>query len=727
MRMPHFEIGEVSRRGSALLLVLGVVSLLTILVVAFLVTARTEFSSSTVHSRGVSAKLLSETAINTVITQISQATKTTDVLTGSTVAWVSQPGMIRTYDTTGNASSYYKLYSWDNMDEEGIFDPSNPSENAGPNSNYASWATQPDVFTDLNQPMNGIYPVISGADAAGNPLAAFTAPNAAGTKALTYESNGTTPDVEGFWVDPANTPTTSASDPNPVPMPVKWLYVLQDGTLVPGTSNGTTGAVIAGAAGKRVLGRIAFWTDDETAKVNINTASEGIFWDAPVCASQDEMNLSANPPVENEFQRVPGHPATTCLSSVFGNIPIDHDLPITTSLSTLTTNLATIYGFTPRISMGGSLGGTYPMSEKAPDAYTYSYAPSVQDVLNMTLPTPITPDGDRLFDNVDEALFQGTAVSTGGTRTQQDTSLLTKPLLNQDKFFLTASSRAPEVTLFNTPRISLWPITWPYPTTFAPNISLGDPTQPLSGDSDSNNNNNPWMVPKEQLLAFCASLKDSANPTGSDRYFFQRQNPDSPTYDYTIQRNKDLLGTYLRTLMGQNIPGMGASFNGKYGQAGSDYLLVNAFDFIRGAINLTTNTTDVTGNTNIGYNFSGYNFRLNAAAAKSASAGVNNNLQFPANQVVPMVLNLGSKTVKGYGQFPTITEAVCVFYASARNDPAPGGIWDSVDGPSHLITYSKSQTTRMTMVLIGEPCFTDDQHQQFELPVDQGHWRLLPG
>ena len=56
-------------------------ALLTILVVSFLVTARTEFSSSNYYSHGVSAKLLSETAVNTVITQISQATKTADPLT----------------------------------------------------------------------------------------------------------------------------------------------------------------------------------------------------------------------------------------------------------------------------------------------------------------------------------------------------------------------------------------------------------------------------------------------------------------------------------------------------------------------------------------------------------------------------------------------------------------------------------------------------------------------
>ena len=376
--------------GSALLIVLGMTALLTILVVAFLVTARTEFSTSTFYSHGVNAKLLSETAVNTVIAQISQATKSQDAVTGTTVAWASQPGMIRTYGTDGKPVSFYKLYSADNMATQTFTLTDDLLPGA---TGYTTWSTHPDLYTDLNEPLNGTFPIIAGFDSNGNPLQSYTTPDDSAKPVKTYESRGDgTPDVEGFWIDPTINPSNYANDPNanPVPMPVKWLYVLQDGTLVPGTSNGATGALVAGSAGKKILGRIAFWTDDETAKININTASEGIFWDVPVCASQDEMNLSANPPAQNEFQRVPGHPATTCLSSVFtdleysgGNFLDLHALPVADP-ATFLSNLSSIYNFTPRISAGGSLGGTYPMSQLVADGYSYDYAPSIGTMLGMT-------------------------------------------------------------------------------------------------------------------------------------------------------------------------------------------------------------------------------------------------------------------------------------------------------------------------------------------------------
>ena len=684
---------RIHRSGSALLIVLGMTALLTILVVAFLIMARTEFLSSNSYNHGVNTKILSETAVNTVIAQIIQATRSQDALTGKTVAWASQPGMIRTFDDTGMPASYYKLYSWDNMSEIGQFDPTTDT------ASFSSWASEPDVFTDLNEPVNGTYPIIAGVDSKGNALAPYTVPDDSGKSVLTYESiTAGSPDVEGFWIEPASTPAVPASDPNPIPMPVKWLYVLQDGTLLPGVSNGASGAAVAGAAGRRIVGRIAFWTDDETAKVNINTASEGIFWDTPICAGQDEMNLAADPPVQNEFQRTSGHPATTCLSSVFTDLAIDHNLP-PANTTTLLANLNSIYSFTPRIASGGSLAGTAPISD-----YNFQYAPSSQDVLNMTLPSAITPNGNRLFDNVDEALFVDSAVSSGGKRTVQP-SLITKVLLQQDNFFLTANSRAPEVTLFNTPRISLWPITWPFNSLSYQNNSQNpipvptgqNPSQPLSNDS--------WIAPQEQLLAFCSSLNNF-------RFFFQRQNPDSPTSDFNnIQRNQDLLSTYLRPLMSKNIPGMGGTFVGKYGQTGADYLLVNAFDFIRAAINLNTVGLDSSGSAFSGYHFAGFNYW---------HTGMANTLnKYPSVQVAPIRASLGGTEVKGYGEYPTLTQADLLFYASAgpqtgadannnpvyapaRNDPYPmtstgtKGPFDS----TKLITASKPQTNYMTMVLL---------------------------
>ena len=270
---------------------------------------------------------------------------------------------------------------------------------------------------------------------------------------------------------------------------------------------------------------------------------------------------------------------------------------------------------------------------------------------------------------------------------------------------MTANSRAPEVTQFNTPRISLWPITWPYPSSFRTNagqtIGVGDPTQPLSSDVDSNGN--PWMVPKEQLLAFCATLNN-------DRYFFQRENPDSPSYDYTnITRNQVLLGDqatgypgYLRTLMAQPIPGLGGSLLDKYQQPGVDYLLVNAFDFIRGSLNLVLQTTDSSGIKSIGYNFAGAGFRVTNSLA---GAGFDT-FQQPTSQVTPIRVSLGGTEAKGFGQFPTIVEAALEFYATERNDPSPATSATAPAGTpaanwqSSLITATQSQTTQMRMVVV---------------------------
>ena len=68
-------------------------------------------------------------------------------------------------------------------------------------------------------------------------------------------------------------------------MPVKWIYVLRDGQMTAPTSGDASKVSFSGSVvptqSNPIVGRIAFWADDETCKLNINTASEGIYWDAP--------------------------------------------------------------------------------------------------------------------------------------------------------------------------------------------------------------------------------------------------------------------------------------------------------------------------------------------------------------------------------------------------------------------------------------------------------------
>src|SRR5205823_5587640 len=71
-------------------------------------------------------------------------------------------------------------------------------------------------------------------------------------------------------------------DPNlqRLPMPVRWIYVLQDGTLTAPDSTLSTGTtaqwkstgVTTPTKSNPIVGRVGFWADDETCKVNINTA-----------------------------------------------------------------------------------------------------------------------------------------------------------------------------------------------------------------------------------------------------------------------------------------------------------------------------------------------------------------------------------------------------------------------------------------------------------------------
>jgi hypothetical protein len=463
MQHPRFP-----NSGVALVVALSFLALLTVLAVAFFSGISTEAVATRQADSITRSQQFAETAVNVVMGQIRQGTSR-----GSGVAWVSQPGMIRTYGTSKNAASssplaYYKLYSSNDMEvtvsEIASFDPLNdvPSD----------WASQTAQFTDLNAPSLGEdgtlrYPIFD--------------PSAAGTIAGCHLSG--------------STPVATA---NAAPMPVRWIYVLRDGTLTSST-NGTatlawtTSASTAYKSPTRdnpIIGRIAFWTDDETCKVNINTASKGTYWDVPRANVDSEKNLALYQPARNEWQRYPGHPATTSLSTVF---------PLSSSEA--------IYKITPRVNGGGSNEG----SSIASDA--------------------ITADHDRLYASVDELMFDATHTGDGG---------LTQAQIEQARFFLTAHSRAPEANLSGKPRIACWPITPAHPTAF------------------------------DQMIALCSTV-------GGAAYYFQREQPNSPTHD--IIRN-DRLYRYLQTLTQNAVPGFGVNFLSKYG-SDRDQILTEIFDYIR--------------------------------------------------------------------------------------------------------------------------------------------------
>ncbi|HEY8967069.1 MAG TPA: Verru_Chthon cassette protein A, partial [Candidatus Methylacidiphilales bacterium] len=489
---------------AALLIVMGSLVFISALLIAFLSSVATDRQSAHYHASGSTARLLANSTVDIVMGQIRDGTKGVDAA-GKTLAWASQPGMIRTYNVRGQADGYYKLYSWAGMAGSGPFDPSKASETPP-----ADWFDRPALYTDLNEPVSGVYPVV-------DPAA--------------------TNSVQGFAI--TNAPVARQSPlKNAAPMPVQWLYVLQDGTLASATAAGAGDAVqVAGAStANPIVGRIAFWTDDDTCKININTAAgdawydtatapvpgavgnPGSFWDTPRIGSQFERTyLASNQPVRNEFQRYPGHPATTYLSAVFTNL-----------------TRAQLYALVPRVNGGGSAGGTVS--------------------INANQNKPIVQKTDRLYATVGELL----------AATNRSVNVpLSNTAVRSASFFLTAGSRSPEVNLFNEPRIAVWPV--------------------------QATNTPACRTPYDSLVAFCSTLNSNA-------FYFQRANSMSPTNDLPptpsptgLGRNRALL-SYLQTLTGQPVPGFSQadeSFLTKYPQD-RDQILTEIFDYVR-----TLNLQDV--------------------------------------------------------------------------------------------------------------------------------------
>jgi uncharacterized protein (TIGR02600 family) len=489
--------------------------LVSVVVLAFFSAATTERTAAHSQANSEAVRNLSNNALQFAMAQITDATK------GGTaqapLAWASQPGMIRTYDSSGDPYRYHKLYSAENMT---VSDPAGFS--LGEDVPPPDWRSSPAVWTDLNAPVARVdetlnYPIL-------DPAAIDGTKNASDVYVVK---------PSGFTITnpPGYAGGNSTADNNRAPMPVRWLYQLKDGTLVPGTGSGNTATVAGATAANPIVGRIAFWTDDETCKVNINTAAEGTYWDTPKYASAT-LGASASSaldypdyayasfmPAQFEFQRYPGHPAQVALSTIFPS---------------MTGRIAA--RLIPRLVWGGSLGGTVK-------------ATGTINLLNAPRKAP--------YATLDEFQFSGTATSPRLANTLVSGSAISKNDLEAAKFFSTANSRAPEVNLFNLPRVAIWPV-----------------------DADlATNPASPRTTAFDRLIAFCSTLrKDLGN--NAHRYFFQRSDAQSPTHDYSnIPRNQDLY-SYLQRLTSAPVPGFGGNFLSKYGPD-RDQILTEIFDYIR--------------------------------------------------------------------------------------------------------------------------------------------------
>lgn len=594
MKPSHLPRTHGTSRGVALVIVLAFLALISAIIIGFFSSVTTEVAVSTGVADAVNTRQLAESAVNVVMSQMVEATKKLPAgapSSGSPRAWASQPGMIRTFDSRGNPGDFYKLYSSDKMTVEGAkFDAALEVPPTDWNS-----LLNADLWVDMNAPIKS---------AAGDLLFPILDPAADGT--ASHNRPATIMKVDGFSItkppgyDPGQ---DESSTNNRAPMPVKWLYVLKDGTLHTARDPADGHVTVDGATRDNpIVGRLAFWTDDETSKININTASEGTYWDVPRIYSLQDFGQYSGPtvsvaglsvcqPTQKEYQRYPGHPATTCLSPVFGKL-----LPVTVPYPANPTTadalrLDPYYKLTPRVGLpmtlgggsGGSLGGTYQVPNTA---------------------APMVPDSDRLYASVDELMFTSSyfninrVPNTATTSTSTVPGVLTKSVLEKAKFFITANSSAPETTLFNTPRIAVWPISTA-------------------------------RTPYDSLLAFCSTI-------GGNEYYFARANSRNGTSDYTA-RNAQLY-QYLQGLTKAEIPGFGGNFLDKYGPD-RDQILTCIYDYIR-----STNLQDQSSGA-VPY----------TALFPPRTPG--------AGEVVP--IRIGE--TQGFGRFYGITSANLLFYGSSRD------------------------------------------------------------
>ena len=666
-----------AHRGVALVLVLAMLVLLSVLVLAFYSSVQTELTSSKTYVRGVTAKQLAETTVNLVIGQISDGTKSYTIpgdKSSRRLTWASQPGMIHTYADDGKPGRSFKLYSALNMVEPpgSDFLPAKQLDAEIPES----WPAAPALFSDLNSPVlvpetNGKV-IVDGKNYTANypildPSGQYDPSSQNGIEGFSIQG------AKGFatakWVpNEAYNPTFSGNASktgNPAPMPVRWLYVLRDGTITAPDPTGTQAATWASAPEylrpskeNPIVGRVAFWADDETCKLNINTASEGTFSDRAWARSSNgnspfaEDQLNDRVPVKGEFQRYPGHPATVCLSPVFGGLIPEMKIPSAEDGSLSSADFDTYYkpyyDLVPRIRAGGTRGGTVNTSSNG---------------------VHIDPDYNRLYSSVDELIFappEGVDPQSPSQAANRESSpLITRGILEKAKFFLTAYNRAPEVNVFGRPRISLWQLQQEKDPNAGNLNKRGEPDRPRNA--------------KDELLAFCSTI----NSVERFKFYFQRysfylrdptnvrtSHPDIPfmqlpshgfqppssqdtALDWTgagMERNRELY-QYLQSLTSTSIPGWGAKITDIYPAAKRDQILTEMIDLVRAGTNGYAVDTALPP-------------RYEYAPARGLSDAASGETQIvplipPAN--TPSGVGVGTK---GFGRFPVVTEATLIFYAT---------------------------------------------------------------
>ena len=642
------------QRGIAIITVLSVLLLMTVLILAFFKMAQSELTDAKHYSETVRTRQLSEVVTNLVIGQIREATRT-DLGGNDRYTWASQPGAITQFSSNFQSGTefydlafqVYKLYSNRKM-----------VEGVTPGNNLAfdvpeDWDERPARYVDLNEPVYNstqqrlYFPIIDprGYGSRQDGI------NANSIEGFSYsKSNSRNKEIAGI-VEPGS---GGGADKQRLPMPVEWLYMLADGTL--GTLD-DDGAWISPSADASkpternpISARVAFWTDDESSKININVASEGAFWDLPRADTRAERDFGRFQPARNEVYRYPGHVSGISLSPII--FPGSGARQVGAKPFLSDRQYDQILALSPKVTyfeQGSRRGDREAATENGTGADAGSYAPGDQ----------------RLYATVDELLYSGNAGGSGyaGERPLNEVfqNERTREFFEYGRHSLTVHSNAPEITLFGTPRVCLWPMV----------------------DIAAASNKQTYY---DRLIAFSSNIGTKAGTNLPRRYYWQRTGPGSrhaEHYNRARKENSELLEQYMFQLGDTPIPGYGGSFFRKYGSGpfkDGQQIMIQIWDGMR-----NTNMNDPLLPASLHY------YRVNGSIRNKAIGPSDQDEGYrwvgrgqiagscrcggtgPHQQVWWQTL---SPYGKGHGRVYTLSEACMVMYCRGVNQGGGGGLGD---------------------------------------------------
>jgi hypothetical protein len=199
--------------GIALLITLAFVVMISIIIVGFAVSMRTDQPAAKSHLEKTRARFLAQRGADEVLATLRKTTE------DSERSWISQPGQL----VEGTAAD----------------DPSTP--------------------IDDRKVLASVVPLSSGASTVTPSDPVYLAPN---LNVPTLRDPGTC-----LMTDRLTDPNDTSSPK--VKMPVKWIYLRKDGTA---DTNEQPPLLDTSNSANPIVGRYAYWADDESSKVNYNLA-----------------------------------------------------------------------------------------------------------------------------------------------------------------------------------------------------------------------------------------------------------------------------------------------------------------------------------------------------------------------------------------------------------------------------------------------------------------------